>query len=157
MVRSAPEQATEPRKTRTGSVKRKINNAVTLVLELFRRAHGDKCYLQRNNKQKEPIDNQISPSNKVDVQEILSRLKKRPEYENAFYHVMNRGRGRRWIFHGDKYYDAFLKMLEESHERFEARFHAYCLMGNHYHLLVETPLANPRIFSVRSCNATWAN
>ena len=71
------------RKTRTGSVKRKINNAVTLVLELFRRAHGDKCYLQRNNKQKEPIDNQISPSNKVDVQEILSRLKKRPEYEKA--------------------------------------------------------------------------
>ena len=66
----------------------------------------------------------------------------RIQYENAFYHVMNRGRARRWIFHGDKYYEAFLNTLEESHERFEARFHAYCLMGNHYHLLVEIPLAN---------------
>ena len=66
----------------------------------------------------------------------------RVQYENAFYHVMNRGRGRRWIFHGKAYYEAFLETLEESHDRFDARFHAYCLMGNHYHLLIETPLAN---------------
>jgi len=66
----------------------------------------------------------------------------RVQYENAFYHVMNRGRGRRWIFHGDEYYEAFLMTLEEAHERYEAKIHAYCLMGNHYHLLVETPLAN---------------
>jgi len=66
----------------------------------------------------------------------------RIQYENAFYHVMNRGRGRRWIFHGDIYYRAFLTCLEETRDRYEARFHAYCLMGNHYHLLVETPLAN---------------
>ena len=38
-------------------------------MELFRRAHGDKCYLQRNNKQKESIDDPICPSNKVDAQE----------------------------------------------------------------------------------------
>ena len=66
----------------------------------------------------------------------------RIQYENAFYHLMNRGRGKRWIFHGTRYYEAFLKTLEESHQRFDAKFHAYCLMGNHYHLLVETPLAN---------------
>ena len=66
----------------------------------------------------------------------------RIQYENAFYHVMNRGRGRRWIFHGEAYYDAFLETLEEAHERHDARIHAYCLMGNHYHLLIETPLAN---------------
>ena len=66
----------------------------------------------------------------------------RIQYENAFYHVMNRGRGRRWIYHSIAYYEAFLQTLEESHDRFDARFHAYCLMGNHYHLLVETPLAN---------------
>ena len=66
----------------------------------------------------------------------------RVQYENAFYHVMNIGRGRRWIYHGEAYYKAFLKTLEESHERYEARFHAYCLMGNHYHLLIETPLGN---------------
>ena len=45
----------------------------------------------------------------------------RVQYENAFYHVMNRGRGRRWIFHGDEYYEAFLSTLEEAHERYEER------------------------------------
>jgi len=47
------------------------------------------------------------------------------------------------IFHGKAYYEAFLETLEESHDRFDARFHAYCLMGNHYHyhLLIETSLA----------------
>ena len=66
----------------------------------------------------------------------------RIQYEHAFYHVMNRGRGRQTIFPGDLYYQAFLHTLEEAHTRFDARFHAYCLMGNHYHLLVETPQAN---------------
>ena len=66
----------------------------------------------------------------------------RIQYEIASYHVMNRGCGRCWIFHGERYYEAFLKALEESHDRFDARIHAYRLMGNHYHLLLETPLAN---------------
>lgn len=66
----------------------------------------------------------------------------RIQYENAFYHVMNRGRGRQTIFHDEGYYRAFLKTLEEAYKRFDAVFHAYCLMGNHYHLLIETPRAN---------------
>ena len=66
----------------------------------------------------------------------------RIQYEHAFYHVMNRGHGRRWIYHGKACYEAFLKTLERAHERFDARIHAYCLMGNHYYLLIETPLAN---------------
>lgn len=66
----------------------------------------------------------------------------RIQYENAFYHVMNRGRGRQKIFHGAKYYESFLATLAESHVRFDAVVHAYCLMGNHYHLLIETPRAN---------------
>ena len=78
----------------------------------------------------------------VDVEVRSMPRAPRIQYENAFYHVMNRGRGRRWIFHGDNYYQAFLTCLEESHDRFDARIHAYCLMGNHYHLLIETPLAN---------------
>ncbi len=64
------------------------------------------------------------------------------EYENAFYHVMNRGRGSQTIFHDRAYYLLFLETLNESHERFDTVFHAYCLMGNHYHLLIETPRAN---------------
>ena len=53
----------------------------------------------------------------------------RIQYENAFYYVMNRGRGKRWIFHGTPYYEAFLKTLEESHQRYDAKFHAYLFDG----------------------------
>jgi REP element-mobilizing transposase RayT len=66
----------------------------------------------------------------------------RIEYEDAYYHVMNRGRGRKAIFHGDAYYNAFLETLKEAHQRFTLQILCYCLMGNHYHLLVKTPEAN---------------
>ena len=66
----------------------------------------------------------------------------RIEYENAFYHVMNRGRERHTIFHGDEYYLCFLETLAQAQLRFKCIVHAYCLMGNHYHLLIETPNAN---------------
>lgn len=66
----------------------------------------------------------------------------RIQYESAFYHVMNRGRGCQTIFHDDEYFQAFLQTLAESHSRFDAVIHAYCLMDNHYHLLIETPRAN---------------
>jgi len=66
----------------------------------------------------------------------------RIEYENAFYHVMNRGKARQTIFNDGQYYKAFLETLEAVHKRFECIIHAYCLMGNHYHLLLETPNAN---------------
>lgn len=46
------------------------------------------------------------------------------------------------IFHGKSYYEAFLSSMEEAHERFGAEVHAYCLMGNHYHLLLKTPFGN---------------
>jgi hypothetical protein len=42
----------------------------------------------------------------------------RIEYKNAYYHVMNCGRDHQLIFHGEKYYAAFLKCLFEAHERF---------------------------------------
>ena len=66
----------------------------------------------------------------------------RLEYENAVYHVMNRGKDRQTIFHGEVYFHAFLDTLAEVHRRFNCIVHAYCLMGNHYHLLIETPDAN---------------
>ena len=66
----------------------------------------------------------------------------RIEYENAYYHVMNRGRGRQTIYPGKGYYQLFLETLKEAHDRFDAIYHAYCLMGNHYHLLIQTPRAN---------------
>ena len=66
----------------------------------------------------------------------------RIEYENAYYHVMNRGRGRQHIFHGEDYFNAFLSILEQAHLRFGLQVLSYCLMSNHYHLLVKTPEAN---------------
>ena len=55
---------------------------------------------------------------------------------------MNRGRGREIIFHDEVYYQTFIDLLEDVHERFGCIIHCYCLMGNHYHLLLETPHAN---------------
>ncbi|MFT7672057.1 MAG: putative transposase [Gammaproteobacteria bacterium] len=66
----------------------------------------------------------------------------RINFENACYHVMNRGRGRQAIFPGDEYYQMFLNCLAEASKRFRLEVIAYCLMGNHYHLFVKTPLAN---------------
>lgn len=66
----------------------------------------------------------------------------RLEYEGAFHHVMNRGRNHQTIFHDDRYFAAFITTLQEASERYNAVIHAYCLMTNHYHLLIETPKAN---------------
>jgi putative transposase len=66
----------------------------------------------------------------------------RIEYEHAFYHVMNRARGRRIIFHDDVYYQMFLDTLGEACFRFDCLVHAYCLIDSHYHILIETSKAN---------------
>ncbi|MCF6324560.1 MAG: transposase [Gammaproteobacteria bacterium] len=55
---------------------------------------------------------------------------------------MNRGRGRQKIFHGQEYYEEFLCTLEEAHKRFGVEIQCYCLMSNHYHLLIKTPEGN---------------
>ena len=66
----------------------------------------------------------------------------RIEYPDAYYHVMNQGRGRQAIFHNEAYYQTFLETIKEASSRFGMEVHAYCLMGNHYHLLIKTPLGN---------------
>ena len=66
----------------------------------------------------------------------------RLEYADAFYHVMNSGKGRQIVFHDAKYFKALLLTIQEAHERFESVYHTYCLMGNYYHLLLQTPRAN---------------
>ena len=50
------------------------------------------------------------------------------------YHVLNRGNGRRTVFHKDRDFDAFLKLLREAGERVPMRLLAFCLMPNHFHL-----------------------
>lgn len=63
----------------------------------------------------------------------------RIEYPGAWYHVMNRGAGRRAIFASDDDRRLFLSLLGELDETFAVETHAYCLLGNHYHLLLHTP------------------
>jgi len=66
----------------------------------------------------------------------------RIEYEGAVYHVTSRGNGRQSIFLVDSDRELFLEVLGDSVKRFGWLCHAYCLMTNHYHLLIETPEAN---------------
>jgi REP element-mobilizing transposase RayT len=63
----------------------------------------------------------------------------RIEYAGAFYHVMSRGDRKENIFLDDEDRRRFLRTLGEVCERAGWRVHAYCLMGNHFHLVLETP------------------
>jgi REP element-mobilizing transposase RayT len=62
----------------------------------------------------------------------------RIEFSGALYHVMARGDARAAIFLTDQDRQAFIEVLRRACERFQWRLWAYCLMDNHYHLLVET-------------------
>ena len=68
--------------------------------------------------------------------------KERVEYAGAVYHVMDRGDRSETIFLGDGDRELFLKTLGQACERTGWHVHSYVLMGNHYHLLLETPEAN---------------
>ncbi len=68
--------------------------------------------------------------------------KPRVEYAGALYHVMSRGDRGEEIYRDDADRDLFLKTLGEACVRTGWRVHAYVLMRNHYHLLLETPEAN---------------
>ena len=66
----------------------------------------------------------------------------RVEFDGAVYHVTARGNERREIYRDVSDRQRFLETLGEAAERFGLVCHAYCLMPNHYHLLLETPRAN---------------
>ncbi len=62
----------------------------------------------------------------------------RVEYPGAFYHISSRGNSRQDIFKTKKDYIIFLDILKDNIERYNWRCYAYCLMSNHYHLLIKT-------------------
>ena len=66
----------------------------------------------------------------------------RIEYPGAFYHVTSRGNERKMVFQSTRDREKYLAYLESAHDRYGAIIHVYCLMGNHYHLLLETPRGN---------------
>jgi putative transposase len=66
----------------------------------------------------------------------------RIEYPDAFYHITARGNERQNIFRSNRDRERFLGYFDSATERYKAIIHAYCLMDNHYHLLLQTPGGN---------------
>ncbi|MBW2368537.1 MAG: transposase [Deltaproteobacteria bacterium] len=66
----------------------------------------------------------------------------RVEFEGAYYHVMHRGNGSENIFLNTRDREKFFEYLSKATERYSIVIHTYCLMTNHYHLILETPHAN---------------
>ncbi|HLO15280.1 MAG TPA: transposase [Anaerolineales bacterium] len=66
----------------------------------------------------------------------------RVQFEDAIYHLCARGNARERIFRGEKDQAQFLKLLEESAERFGVSIFCFVLMGNHFHLIAQTHRAN---------------
>jgi putative transposase len=56
--------------------------------------------------------------------------------DDVVYHVINRGNGRQEVFHKDRDYEAFLKLMKAAKERHAVKVYGYCLMPNHFHMAV---------------------
>lgn len=78
----------------------------------------------------------------------------RIEYPEAVYHVTSRGNARNKIFSNDQDREIFLSSLGAVVKRYNWLCHAYCLMDNHYHIMVETPKANLSV-GMRQLNGVY--
>ncbi|MEO8298799.1 MAG: transposase [Burkholderiales bacterium] len=79
----------------------------------------------------------------------------RIEWPGGLYHVTSRGDRREPIVEDDADRGAWVSVLGETCGRFGWRVHAWCLMDNHYHLLLETPDANLSL-GMRQLNGVWS-
>lgn len=75
-------------------------------------------------------------------------------FEGAYYHVINRGQGKRDIFLNEKDKENYLRILKETCQQYKVSIVSYCLMSNHYHLIVHTPKANLSHF-MRQLNGVY--
>jgi len=73
----------------------------------------------------------------------------------GYHHVINRGVNRSHIFEETQDYEMFLKILCKACTAYRAVVHDYCLMSNHFHLLVETELDNLSLF-MKHINSNYA-
>ncbi len=78
----------------------------------------------------------------------------RIEYPGAVYHVTSRGNEKKPIFKNDHDREIFLNTLQRVNRRYHWICHAYCLMTNHYELLIETPNGNLAI-GMRQLNGVY--
>jgi len=66
----------------------------------------------------------------------------RIEFPGALYHITSRGNAKQIIFFDEEDFTDFLTVLGQVAKRYHLILHSYCLMPNHYHLLIETPEGN---------------
>lgn len=71
----------------------------------------------------------------------------RPIADGLVYHALNRGNNRAAVFFDDEDYRAFLAALAKTRERYPFRLYGYCLMTNHFHLLLQ-PEAGQSVSSI---------
>jgi REP element-mobilizing transposase RayT len=88
------------------------------------------------------------------ISEVVMARPLRIEFPGALYHVTSRGNARLPVFEDDHDRERFLAILAEVVPRYKWRCHAYCLMENHYHLLVETIEGNLS-FGMRHLNGVY--
>ncbi len=79
----------------------------------------------------------------------------RIRYAGAKYHLTQRGNGAQGVFLCDEDYERFIEQLDYCLEKSEVVLYAYCLMPNHYHLFVETPMGNVQRF-MQTLNTAYA-
>ncbi|MEA2028150.1 MAG: transposase, partial [Campylobacterota bacterium] len=83
-------------------------------------------------------------------------MPRRPQIEIAgYYHIINRGVNRNVIFRDVNDYEYFLELLSLHSKTYGITIHNYCLMSNHYHLLLEITQSNLSKF-MRQINGNYA-
>jgi putative transposase len=56
--------------------------------------------------------------------------------DRVIYHVLNCGSGRQEVFHKNQDYEAFINLMKQAKERYPVKIFAYCLMPNHFHMVL---------------------
>ncbi|MFT7879193.1 MAG: transposase [Sulfurimonas sp.] len=87
-------------------------------------------------------------------------MPRRPRIDLAgFHHVVNRGVNRSSVFVDESDYEMFLKIVCKASRLYQVILHDYCLMSNHFHLLIETKMENLSLFMkhINSNYAIYAN
>ena len=83
-------------------------------------------------------------------------MPRRPRIDLAgYHHIINRGVNRSDIFKSDEDYEMFLKIVCKACRAYRVILHDYCLMRNHFHLLIETELENLSLF-MKHINSNYA-
>ena len=83
-------------------------------------------------------------------------MPRKPRIEiSGYYHIVNRGVEQRIIYKEHKDYEYFIELLRKGTKEFQINLHNYCLMSNHYHLLIEINKQNLSKF-MRYVNLQYA-